>query len=186
MSVAGYEAIDLILGKQRATAVGSGKTYKFEAISSKLQKVLKAYTQGGGSLMVTGSYLLTDMWTSPVATDADRKFATDVLHVSYGGGMATRRGEVKGVLQSVFKGDFGVEFNTELNDEVYCVESPEVVRAAGKQAYTAMRYRATNQPAATLYSGKYRVFVAGFPFETILSAEERDAMMKGILGYIIK
>lgn len=186
VSVAGYEAIDLILGKQRATAVGSGKTYKFEAISSKLQKVLKAYTAQGGSLMVTGSYLLTDMWTSPVATAADRKFATDVLHVSYGGGMATRRGEVKGVLQSVFKGDFGVEFNTELNDEIYCVESPEVVRAAGKQTYTAMRYRSTNQPAATLHSGKYRVFVAGFPFETILSAEERDAMMAGILGYIIK
>jgi hypothetical protein len=136
--------------------------------------------------MVTGSYLLTDMWTSPVATAADRKFATDVLHVSYGGGMATRRGEVKGVLQSLFKGDFGVEFNTELNDEIYCVESPEVVRAAGKQTYTAMRYRSTNQPAATLYAGKYRVFVAGFPFETIISSAERDAMMAGILGYIIK
>ena len=148
--------------------------------------MLTEYTAQGGSLMVTGSYLLTDMWTSPVATDADRKFATEVLHASYGGGMATRRGEVKGVLLSLFDKDFGIEFNTKLNDEVYSVESPEVVRAAGKQTYTAMRYRATNQPAAILHAGKYRAFVAGFPFETILSTEERDAMMKGVLGYIIK
>ena len=186
VNVMGYEAIDLILGKQRSTAVGSGKEYKFKPISSSLQKVLTAYTAQGGSLMVTGSYLLTDMWTSPAATAADKKFATDVLHVSYGGNMATRRGEVKGTLQSMFKGDFGVEFNTELCREIYCVESPEVVRASGKQAYTAMRYRSTNQPAATVYGGKYRTFVAGFPFETILSSEERDAMMKGVLSYLIK
>ena len=186
VDVMGYEAIDLILGKQRATAVGSGQEYKYEAISEELQGVLTEYTAQGGSLMVTGSYLLTDMWTSPVATDADRKFATDVLHVSYGGGMATRRGEVKGVLLSLFDKDFGVRFNTELSSEIYCVESPEVVRAAGKQTYTAMRYRSTNQPAATLHSGKYRIFVAGFPFETILSTEERDAMMRGVLSYLIK
>ena len=186
VDVMDYEAIDLILGKQRATAVGSGQEYKYEAISEELQGVLTEYTAQGGSLMVTGSYLLTDMWTSPVATDADRKFATEVLHASYGGGMATRRGEVKGVLLSLFDKDFGIEFNTELNDEVYSVESPEVVRASGKQTYTAMRYRATNQPAAILHAGKYRAIVAGFPFETILSTEERDAMMKGVLSYLIK
>lgn len=186
VDVMDYEAIDLILGKQRATAVGSGQEYKYEAISEELQGVLTEYTAQGGSLMVTGSYLLTDMWTSPVATDADRKFATEVLHASYGGGMATRRGEVKGVLLSLFDKDFGIEFNTELHDEVYSVESPEVVRAAGKQTYTAMRYRATNQPAAILHAGKYRAFVAGFPFETILSTEERDAIMKGVLSYLIK
>lgn len=181
-----YEAIDLVLGKQRAMAVGSGKEYRFEAMSEELQEALTEYTSDGGSLIVTGSYLLTDMWTSPVATDADRRFASEVLHVNYGGGMATRRGEVRGVLLSLFAKDFGVEFNTELSDEIYRVESPEVVRPAGKQAYTAMRYRTSNQPAAVLYAGKYRTFVAGFPFETINSQEERDAMMSGVLGYLIK
>ncbi|MBQ6612124.1 MAG: N-acetylmuramoyl-L-alanine amidase [Alistipes sp.] len=186
MDLSGYAVVDLILGKQRATAVGSSKEYRYEAMSSELQKILKMYTKNGGSLLVTGSYLLTDMWTSPVATDADRKFATDVLHASFGGAMATRRGDVKGVSQALFNSGFGVKFNTELNDKIYCVESPEVVRAAGKNAYTAMRYRASNQPAAIIYSGKYRTFVAGFPFETIMSSEERDALMKGVLGYLIK
>lgn len=186
VDLAEYDAVDLILGKQRAVVVGSGNEYKFEAMTSELQKALTAYTKQGGSLMVTGSYLLTDMWTSPVATDADRRFATDVLHATFGGAMATRRGEVKGVSQTLFKSGFGVEFNTELNDKIYCVESPEVVRAAGKGAYTAMRYRASNQPSAIIFSGKYRTFVAGFPFETIIDAEERDAMMKGILSYLIK
>ena len=181
-----YAVVDLILGKQRATAVGSSTKYRYVVMGKDLQKVLKSYAQGGGSLMVTGSYLLTDMWTSPVATDADRKFATDVLHASFGGAMATRRGDVKGVSQTLFKSGFELKFNTELNDKIYCVESPEVVRAAGKNAYTAMRYRASNQPAAIIYSGKYRTFVAGFPFETILDAKERDQMMQGVLGFLIK
>jgi hypothetical protein len=181
-----YAVVDLILGKQRATAVGSSTKYRYVVMGKDLQKVLKSYAQGGGSLMVTGSYLLTDMWTSPVATDADRKFATDILHASFGGAMATRRGDVKGVSQTLFKSGFELKFNTELNDKIYCVESPEVVRAAGKNAYTAMRYRASQQPAAIIYSGKYRTFVAGFPFETILDAKERDQMMQGVLGFLIK
>ena len=186
VSLDGYDVVDLILGKQRATAVGRGNDYRYEAMPDALQEVLRGYTKRGGSLLVTGSYLLTDMWTSPIATADDRKFASEVLHVNYGGGMATRRGEVKGVLMSIFNGGFDVEFNTELSDEIYCVESPEVVRPAGKQAYTAMRYRATNQPAAAVYAGDYRCFVAGFPFETIRSDELRDAMMSNVLRFLIK
>jgi hypothetical protein len=84
------------------------------------------------------------------------------------------------------KETFSVKFNTELNDKIYCVESPEVVRPAGSGAYTAMRYRTTNQGAAIAYKGKYRTFVAGFPFETIIEREERDKMMSEVLNFLIK
>lgn len=187
VSLDDYPAIDLILGKQRATAVGRGEQgYRFEAMPDALQSALKSYTKNGGSIMVTGSYLLTDVWTSPVATDADRKFVEGVLHATYGGGMATRRGDVKSLSLGFMKETFAVKFNTELNDKIYCVESPEVVRPAGSGAYTAMRYRASNQGAAVAYNGSYRTFVAGFPFETIIDRAERDKMMTEVLGFLIK
>ena len=152
----------------------------------KLQKRLKSYTTSGGALMVTGSYLLTDTWQSPVAKEADRKFVEGVLHASFGGAMATRRGEVKSLSHSFMKSTYSVKFNTELNDKIYCVESPEVVSPAGSGAYVAMRYRTTNQSAAIAYNGKYRTFVAGFPFETILDEAERNKMMSSVLAFLIK
>lgn len=183
-----YSAVDLILGKQRATAVGRGEGgYRFEAMPDALQLVLAAYTAKGGSVMVTGSYLLTDTWTSPVAEDSDKKFVESVLHATFGGAMATRRGDVKSLSQSFMKETFSVKFNTELNDKIYCVESPEIVRPAGKGAYTVMRYRTSNQGAAIAYNGNtYRTFVAGFPFETIIEREERDKMMQEVLKFLIK
>ena len=80
---------------------------------------------------------------------------------------------------------FNVTFNTEFSDEIYRVDSPEIVHAASG-ASVAMRYRSTNQPAASAYAGAYRTFVAGFPFEAILSASERDKMMSAVLGFLIK
>ena len=61
-----------------------------------------------------------------------------------------------------------------------------MVRPAGNGAYTVMRYRTSNQGAAVAYNGKYRTFVAGFPFETILEREERDMMMAEVLKFLIK
>jgi hypothetical protein len=182
-----YAAVDLILGKQRATAVGRGEGgYRFEAMPKAMQQQLKRYTSCGGSLLVTGSYLLTDTWQGAVADDSDRKFVEGVLHATFGGAMATRRGDVKSLSLSGMKETFSVKFNTELNDKIYCVESPEVVRPAGQGASTAMRYRTTNQGAAIAYKGKYRTFVAGFPFETIIEREERDKMMSEVLNFLIK
>ena len=182
-----YAAVDLVLGKQRATAVGRGEAgYRFEAMPQALQKVLAAYTAKGGSIMVTGSYLLTDTWTSPVAKESDRKFVEGVLHATFGGAMATRRGDVKSLSLGFMKETFSVKFNTELNDKIYCVDSPEVVRPAGSGAYIAMRYRTSNQGAAVAYNGPYRTFVAGFPFETIVDEAERDKMMREVLKFLIK
>ena len=187
ISLEGYAAVDLILGKQRATAVGRGEGgYRFEAMPKAMQTRLTTYASKGGSIMVTGSYLLTDTWGSPVAKDADRKFVEGVLHATFGGSMATRRGDVKSLSHSFMKETFSVNFNTELNDKIYCVESPEIVRPVGSGAYTAMRYRTTNQGAAIAYNGKYRTFVAGFPFETIVEREERDKMMSQVLKFLIK
>jgi hypothetical protein len=100
--------------------------------------------------------------------------------------MATRRGEVKGAGLSLLRALPMVKFNTELNDKIYSVESPEVVKPAGSDAYIAMRYRDTNQSAAVAYNGSYRSLVLGFPFETIVDGATRDKMMDEVLAFLIK
>lgn len=182
-----YDVVDLLLGKQRTTMVGRGAVdYKYAAFGEAMQRELKHYLNSGGALFLSGSYALTDLWTAPTATDADRRFAEEVLHVAFGGDRATRRGDVRAVPSSFTPKRFDVEFNTELNDEIYCVESPEIVQPKGKGASTAMRYTSASQSAAVAYSGTYRTFVAGFPFETIIDSEERDELMEAVLKYLTK
>ena len=187
VALKGYDVVDLLLGKQRTTMVGRGAMeYKYVAYGEAMQRELKHYLSSGGALFVSGSYGLTDLWTAPTATDADRRFAEEVLHVAFGGDRATRRGDVRAVPSSFTQKRFDVEFNTELNDEIYSVESPEVVQPKGKGATTVMRYAAAGQSAAVAYSGAYRSFVAGFPFETIIDSEERDELMAAVLKYLTK
>ena len=182
-----YDAVDLILGKQRATAIGRGTFgHHFEAISDELQGALRNYTNTGGAILVSGSYLLTDLWHSPIATDSDRKFAEDVLHVRFGGNMATRRGNVFAPATKLSRRGLELRFNTELCEEIYAVESPEVVVPVGKDAFTALRYRSNAQSAAVASGGSSRTIVLGFPFETITDDKERDAMMNAALKFLTK
>lgn len=180
-----YDIVDLILGKQRATAHGRGATgYHFEALSQEMQTQLRSYTSQGGALLLSGSYLLTDLWHSAIATPEDREFAEEVLHVSFGGNMATRRGNVFAPATRLSRRGLELTFNTELRRDIYCVESPEVVLPVGDRAFTALRYRSNGTSAAVAYRGDYRTIVVGFPLETITSTEELNTTMAAILKFL--
>jgi hypothetical protein len=61
-----YDVVDIILGKQRTTAVGRGAMgYKYEALSEPLQRAIKDYMTSGGGVIISGSYLLSDLYHSP-------------------------------------------------------------------------------------------------------------------------
>lgn len=180
-----YDIVDLILGKQRTTTHGRGALgYHFEAMTEAMQQQLRSYTSEGGNLLISGSYLLTDLWHSPIATTADRTFAEEVLHVTFGGNMATRRGNVFAPASRLTRRGMELKFNTELCREIYCVESPEVVTPVGSRAFTALRYRSNSQSAAVGYRGDYRSLVVGFPIETITDQEQLNAFMEASLKFL--
>lgn len=180
-----YDIVDLILGKQRSTSVGRGTSgYAFKTFTAELQQALRGYTDRGGALFVSGAFVATDLWHSPEATESDRDFACGVLHYSFGGNMATRRGEVRTVPSRFAARRSDMRFATSLNDSIYRVESPDVLLPAGKGAFTALRYTANNQGAGVAYIGKYRTFVVGFPFETITDAQTRDRFMSQVLRFL--
>ena len=182
-----YEVVDLILGKQRTTTIGRGAFEpRFQAFGEAMKSALRDYTANGGNLVVSGSYALSDLWHSPLATDDDRTFAKQTLHASFAGDMATQRGVVRMPVTKFSATTAELEFSTELNSEIYCVESPEVVRPADKETQTILRYRSNNRSAATAYRGDYGVVLLGFPFETITSVDSRKELMQKVLDYFAR
>lgn len=192
-SSAGEPAIiDLILGKQKEIKQGRGAYgTRFKTFPTALQNRLAAFTAGGGSVFVSGSFVATDLWdnpnSSPEVAKADQKFATEVLGYHWRVGQASCTGEAYQV-QSRFKAFTGGEydFSASLNKELYAVESPDSFYPADtKRGATIMRYTENNLVAGTAFdAGNYRTVVIGFPFETITSSAQRDSLMSQVLNFL--
>lgn len=181
-----YPIVDLILGKQRSTQMGRGESgVDFEAFSERLQDRLSRYTSSGGALLVTGCYVASDLWNGPEADGDDREFARRVLHLSFNGDMATRRGVARVVASPMRVPRQDIRFNREPSREYYPVESPGCIAPYGRDAFIAMRYPTNNQVAAVGYNGKdFRSVVVAFPFESIIEGADRDSLMSGVLNFL--
>lgn len=181
-----YTIADFIFGKQRSCHVGRG-AYEpdFEVFSDKLQDKLRQFTKQGGSFFASGCYVASDLWNGIGVDALDKAFAREVLHLSFNGDMATRRGVARMVASPMKMPRQNISFNREPSVDCYGVESPGCISPYGRDAYIAMRYATNNQSAAVVYNGKdYRSMVMGFPFETILDKAQRDSLMKGVLEFL--
>lgn len=185
ISLDGYGAVDLILGKQRTVSLGSGHYgYDFECFSKPLQSVLRNYTECGGNIFVSGSYIATDLWHGAKSDEADRAFAREVLHFEYGGGATIRRGEIKSA-PSPAKISGRYAFATEPSAECYTIDNPDVLRPSNG-AMPAMRYVENNRIAGVAWSGDYRTISLGVPFECITDTARRDALMRSVMEYLFR
>lgn len=186
-------SIDLILGKQKETKVGTGLYgTKYKALPAKLQARIKAHTDNGGNVFVSGAYVATDLWDNPYSDketlEADKKFATEVLGYHWRVGQASVTGEAYETV-SPFKefknGRF--DFYNELNADSYAVESPDSFYASKKEGATIMRYGENNLVAGiAMKTPAYSTVVIGFPFESIKADNGRDLLMKQILEFFNK
>ncbi len=186
--------LDLILGKQKEIKRGTGLYgTDCKAFPGPLQDKLREYTQKGGSIFVSGSYIATDIWDNPYSSkdvaSADKKFAQEVLGYTWRVGQASVTGEayeVKSRYKAFSGGDF--EFYNTLNSEMYAVESPDSFFASDSdKGATILRYSENNLVAGTAYDqGKYRTVALGFPFETIRAVDGRNLLMKQIIKFLNK
>ena len=182
-----YPIVDLILGKQRTTAIGRGAMgYRFKSINEAMQKAINDYTAQGGNIFVSGNYLLSDLWNGAESSDNDKSFAENVLHVKFGGNSTTQRGEINTKPTKFASKRIKLSFNQLPSEEIYSVEYPEVVTPSGRGAITALCYAGGTDTAAAAYKGDYATFVMGFPYETILDATERQALLMEILNWFTK
>ena len=80
-------------------------------------------------------------------------------------------------------GKLDFEYYHTPNAQCYAVESPDGIEPFGKGSYTIQRYGENNISAGIFYRGDtYSTCVLGYPFETIKSEVQRDALMNAILS----
>lgn len=163
--LAGYDAVDIILGKQRTTAPRhDGEAPRFRTFGPALQSVLRAYAAGGGSLLVSGCHAVSDLLDAAYATDDDRRFAAEVLHCRAASPYRGRSTVKSAVSRAGFsRGEYA--YPTAASESRYAIESTDSPSPADRQAFTVMRYAANNRPAAVGYEGVHRSLVFGFPIE---------------------
>ncbi|HRR62623.1 MAG TPA: fibronectin type III domain-containing protein [Paludibacteraceae bacterium] len=183
-----YKMVDLILGKQKQTYIGNGeKSSAFKTFPLDLQRKINLFCQNGGNLFVSGANIVSDLCDNPLTLPEERSFLENTLKLKYCTHQAAVTGEVKFINSPLpFFKKINFSYFHEPNEFCYFVESPDAFEPNDKKAYTICRYSENNLSAAVAYDGNYKVCAFGFPFETIISENDRQNIMESILSFFTK
>lgn len=188
-----YEVIDLILGKQKQIRIGGvkGNEIRYTAFPAGMQHKITVYMENGGNILISGANVASDIWDGEEHDALSEDFATKILHYKWRSGMASKSGEVMAAPdpRSSFytpaqTGKVLYKFDTELNDKIYPVESPDALEPADPQALTIFRYVDNNFSAGVAYKDSHSASVViGFPIETLQTAEQRARLVEQCLSF---
>ncbi len=187
-----YRLMDLILGKQKEIKTGSGlMPTRFKIYTPGLMNALRRFTEGGGSVLLSGAYVGSDLWDNAAGNndEAGKAFVKDVLGFEGLHGRASLDGTVISVDSPAnhLSAPGAWTFVSKLNDKTYAVESPDAIRASDSRGFTWMRYGENGLPAAIASDRSgYRTVVVGFPLETVTTPQELTSLMTRILEYLKK
>lgn len=166
-----YDGIDLILGLER----NDGRSLRYyKTFSPTMRNILTRYAAGKGGIFVSGAYVASDM-----GSETERDFLARTLHLSHGGC-------VRLLSDNTING-MGTSFNiySTPNEEHYAASSTDIISPVSPAFCTLTDSK--GNPVGVAYNGTTsNTLTMGFPFECITSESKRAAIMKGILGFIIK
>ena len=164
-----YPIVDYILGLEKENT--TDRAY-YKTFSSAMQRIITAYCQSGGNILVSGSYVGSDMSTS----QGNREFTEKVLKYGYQESLRDNRsGQIDGLGRTV-------SIPRLPNEKMYAVTAPDCIVPVAP-AFSVFTYHPGKQSAGIAYRGDYRTFVMGFPFESIESEADRAAIMAAVLNF---
>lgn len=181
-----YTFIDLILGLQKQDPeMLRFRQADYRCFSSTLQQILSAYLSKGGNLLVSGSYIGSDLSTN----FPDLAFAKRYLKCEY---VNDKRNLLASTLEGMQRSftiprsieATNMQLNHSLRDGAYPVLAPEQLNPT-EGSFALFRY-ADQTSAGIAYKGPYRVIVLGFPFESIQQSSVRAQLMKGFVQFFSK
>lgn len=196
---ADYPILDLICGKQATTPRGTGKvSSQFAVFPEQLQEALREYTLAGGSLIVSGTNIGTDIsesiYSDLLSDDKEEElayrkkaatFAAEVLGYKAMNSHASRSGEYRWVAPGQ-RNSTG-SFHNSLNPDCYSVENPDGIVPSDNRGKTVIRYKDTGISAGTAFdSGTYKCICIGFPIEAVREGKEIEHVFEYCLDYLKK
>jgi len=168
-----YSFVDLILGKQKQTTIGQvKKTTAFKSFPQPLRQAIIGYTSTGGSVLVSGSYIASDM-----LGQADKRFVQDILHYKFVSSAATQHGII-----NMSSNNTQYQLLMRPNEIRIPCEAPDGISPCGDGATTIAQFADSKLGAAVAYNGRYKSVALSFPLESI--SEERH--ISQIMQYIIQ
>jgi hypothetical protein len=185
MDASNFKIIDLIFGEEKSTQFFNDTSrIDFRIYTPEFMKKIEQVTQAGSGIFMSGAYVGSDLLIPDDSTAI--KFAEKTLHFLPRTGHAVRAGKIYATdyAKPAFTGTFN--FNTEYSPLIYSVESPDAIEPAGKGAVCSFRYTENNTSAGVAFKGAYNAVILGFPFETILTGNQRELLMSQILSFLKK
>lgn len=166
-----YAAIDYIAGLQQEVGYNLVPAPVF---TSRGLSRLKAYAQSGGKLLVSGSYVGSDL-----RTKAERAFAREVLGWKSAG---TARAD-----STDYVNGLNLQFLIYRRPSAahYAAVSPDVLAPASPQAFTAFAYGGGKSGGVAYSTSSHRALTLGFPFECIVEETVRNQAMEAMMRYLI-
>jgi len=187
-----YPMVDFIMGEEKTTPKpGNGsflKQKRFRVFPSLLQEKINQYAENGGSILISGAYIGSDVY-STIESDTAKvdstgmRFTQNTLKYRLESNRASRTGSVFAPQSGIIDENVKFRFNTQLNPDIYKVEAPDALLPADRDGQVLLRYHENRFGAAVGYKGSYNVAAFGFPFETILGQHDRDQVMQSIWQY---
>ncbi|MCQ2146042.1 MAG: xanthan lyase [Bacteroidales bacterium] len=193
----GSNAMDIICGKQVTVKIGRGVVdNKYSVFPAEFQNAISSYTSNGGSILISGAHIGTDVWDQvyPVEIDSKyrestQKFVESTLGYSWRTNYATRSAKATAIKNDIFTPSSvkTVEYYKDPNSVIYNVETADGIIPASSKSKEFLRYTDTNISAGVSYQTKnYKVVSLGFPIETIKESSTIDALIKDILAHLTK
>ena len=165
-----YNIIDLVFGLQKHE---TWQLKYYKTFTPTIQKKLNAFSRLHGKIMVSGSFLGSDMQNT-----SEKQFMQSLFKLEYAPTNTDSIGNMLNGLGMMF------EYYRSINPTHYAATHPEVLQPL-PNAICAMQYD-NGLSAAVAYKGAdYASFAMGIPFECITSREERNKLMSGILNYLV-
>lgn len=186
VNISDYKIVDLILGKQKRTTVGRGTSgINYTAFPKPLQNILRRYVTGGGSLIVSGAFMVSDLFDERGDYE-DQAFAENVLNVRKSSASARPR---SGKLSTygLALGNTSLNYSNNINKEQYIVENPDILEPVNPDGQVVITFSDSGL-AAGVHSkiGSGNVTVMSVPFESIKDSDSRSGLMNGLLKMAVE
>ncbi len=183
LPVDGYEMLDIIGGEEKLTNRKLGldpvEVADYKLFTPAMMGRISEFLSKGKALFISGACLGTELEHDSLTS----KFGTGTLKVKLGTRFATTGGDLFTTGKFNNNGTQNFRFNTEHSNLIYRVEAPQALNPE-KDGETLARYSENTNSAVVGYRGTHRSVVAGFPFETLLTPEQRYDFMKAVLVYL--
>lgn len=176
-TIVDVDAVDLIMGKQKLTVLGTDTAFK--SFTPELQKVVTDYLSKGGNLLVSGAHIASDM-QSP----EDKAFVKNQLHYTYRCNHACEQGSLVVNRRVLSPGAY--TFHATPNAKCIHTENPDCILPADG-ARAVAKYADTQLNAAVAYDGreeqKGKTLAWGFMLE---STQNFNTLYKDCINWLMQ